>query len=205
MSEVATVDGTRLRHDWPLPDPSDADSKHDRGSITVIGGSASTPGAVLLAGLAALRAGAGRLTIATAASTSSALAVAVPEAAVVGLLESTAGALDESAVADAASASEDAQAVLIGPGLQEPDGARDFVDALLAKLPGGATLVVDALAITCGSDDAIRSWGSRGQVIVTPNDTEAQRLLGDSAANRSDADIAAMVAAHLGAVTVLGS
>jgi NAD(P)H-hydrate repair Nnr-like enzyme with NAD(P)H-hydrate dehydratase domain len=45
---------------WPLPlDPGD--DKHDRGTVLVIAGSVRTPGAALLAGLAVLRAGAGRL------------------------------------------------------------------------------------------------------------------------------------------------
>jgi hydroxyethylthiazole kinase-like uncharacterized protein yjeF len=205
MSDVPTIDGTALRQHWPLPDPDDADSKHDRGSIIVIGGAASTPGAVLLAGLAALRVGAGRLTIATTASTAAALAVAVPEAAVIGLPESKAGALDEAAVAEAASASDDARAALIGPGLQEPDDTRRFLEELLPQLPDSATVIVDALAITCGAETAIRARADHGQLIVTPNDTEAQRLLGDSAKDRSDADAATMVARHLGAVTVLGS
>lgn len=204
MSDVETVDGTRLRQHWPLPDPTDAESKHDRGSITVIGGAAATPGAALLAGLAALRVGAGRLTIATAASAAPAMAVAVPEAAVIGLPESTAGALGEAAVAAAAASAADAAAVLIGPGMQGPDDARQFLDALLATLPGSATVVVDALAITCGSDAAIKSRGRRGTVIVTPNDSEAERVLGGSVADRDDADVAAMVAAHFGALTVLG-
>jgi hydroxyethylthiazole kinase-like uncharacterized protein yjeF len=205
MNDVEMVDGTRLRQKWPLPDPDKAESKHDRGSITVIGGAASTPGAPLLAGLAALRVGAGRLSIATAASVAPGMAVAVPEAAVVGLPESKSGALDEPAAVDARSAAEGARAVLIGPGMQEPEDTRRFVDAVLPKLPIDATLVIDALAITCGSDAAITSWASRGQLIVTPNDSEAQRLLGDAVEDRDDDEVAAMVAAHLGAVTVLGS
>ena len=47
---------------WPLPDGGSG--KDDRGSVLVIGGARKTPGAALLAGVAALRAGAGRLTLA---------------------------------------------------------------------------------------------------------------------------------------------
>lgn len=205
MSDTPTVDGTALRQRWPLPDPNDAESKHDRGSITVIGGAASTPGAVLLAGLAALRVGAGRLTVATVATTAPALAVAVPEAAVVGLAESKAGALDEAAASDAASAAADAHAVLVGPGMQDPDGAQRLIDALLPQLPDEAVVVIDALAITCGSDEAIKARAPRGPLIVTPNETEAKRLLGDQAADFAGDEVATKVAQHLGAVTALGS
>ncbi|MFP5371947.1 MAG: NAD(P)H-hydrate dehydratase, partial [Actinomycetes bacterium] len=49
---------------WPLPEP--AGGKNARGSVLVIGGSAETLGAVLLAAEAAMRAGAGKLQVATA-------------------------------------------------------------------------------------------------------------------------------------------
>src|SRR5215218_2802318 len=74
-----------LLEKWPLPDPSDSSSKEDRGRVLIIGGSRQTPGAVRLAGVAALRAGAGKLEIASAADVAVALAVALPEAKVVGL------------------------------------------------------------------------------------------------------------------------
>jgi ADP-dependent NAD(P)H-hydrate dehydratase len=48
----------------PLPDPREGDKKA-RGDVLVIGGSVQVPGAPLLAGTAALRAGAGRLRVAT--------------------------------------------------------------------------------------------------------------------------------------------
>ena len=54
-----------LLQQWPLPAPGK--DKESRGRLLVLGGTASTPGAVLLAGEAALRAGAGKLQIATAA------------------------------------------------------------------------------------------------------------------------------------------
>ena len=49
-----------LLRDWPLP--SAGADKYSRGAVLVIGGARRTPGAALLAGTAALRAGAGRLT-----------------------------------------------------------------------------------------------------------------------------------------------
>ncbi|GGM08358.1 NAD(P)H-hydrate dehydratase [Dactylosporangium sucinum] len=54
---------------WPLP--GGEGDKERRGTVLVIGGSRDTPGGVLLAGIAALRAGAGRLQLAFAASSPS--------------------------------------------------------------------------------------------------------------------------------------
>src|SRR4051812_46523100 len=77
----------------PLPDPTDANDKGDRGIVLVVGGSTETSGAVVLAGIAALRAGAGKLQLATVASGQSPLAAAVPEARVMALDESPSGAI----------------------------------------------------------------------------------------------------------------
>src|SRR3954454_17541924 len=87
--EASPLDADLLQR-WPMPDLADAD-KYSRGTVLVIGGSAATPGAVVLAGVAALRIGAGRLQIATAEAVASPVGVAVPEAMVIGLRPSTRG------------------------------------------------------------------------------------------------------------------
>lgn len=66
------------------PMPDDSTHKGRRGRVLVVAGASHTPGAALLAGVAALRAGAGVLQIATAESVARQLAVAVPEARVLG-------------------------------------------------------------------------------------------------------------------------
>ena len=64
--KVRTITVTRaLLRKWPLPDPTYSGSKEDRGRVLIVGGSRETPGAVQLAGVAALRAGAGKLQIAS--------------------------------------------------------------------------------------------------------------------------------------------
>src|SRR4051812_33539449 len=100
MSDATIVTSALLR-EWPLPQVSEGSDKEARGDVVVVGGASDTPGAVLLAGVAALRVGAGRLTIATVASTATALAVAVPEAAVAGLPATADGHLGAEAVAAA--------------------------------------------------------------------------------------------------------
>src|SRR5690349_8432925 len=87
----------QLLREWPLPTPDDDGTKQSRGTVCVIGGALSTPGAVLLAGQAALRVGAGRLQILTVEPTAVALGVAVPEAMVVGLPTASSGSLSPAA------------------------------------------------------------------------------------------------------------
>src|SRR4051812_6779000 len=100
MSEVdvTVVDGQLLRRDWPLPDPESTADKDERGVVAVVGGAISTPGAAMLAGLAALRVGAGKLTMATAEPNATAVAVAIPEAGVTGVPPTGAGGLGGDAV-----------------------------------------------------------------------------------------------------------
>src|SRR6478672_5115336 len=76
---------------WRLPEPTG--DKNTRGSILVIGGSSETLGAVLLAAEAAMRAGAGKLQVATAASVAPYAAAALPEALVRSLPETGSGAI----------------------------------------------------------------------------------------------------------------
>lgn len=176
----------------PLPDHDDGASKHDRGSVLVIGGSAETPGAALLAGLAALRAGAGRLCIATDAAVATAVGVAVPEARVT--------ALDERVVALAA----DADAVLFGPGMLDGAVVGPTLDAVTSAMAGGdGLLALDARALPVVADrpDWVRRMG--GRVLLTPNPSELGDLGADDAATAA-ARFGAVVAAR-GASTVIAS
>ena len=60
----ATTVTPALRRDWALPDAGGG--KEGRGRTLIVGGSAQTPGAIVLAAEAALRCGAGKLQVATA-------------------------------------------------------------------------------------------------------------------------------------------
>src|SRR5688500_5206710 len=83
----------QLLGEWPLPEPGQAAGKEGRGRILVAGSSAEVPGATLLAGLAALRAGAGKLRLAVPQDLAVSLGVAAPEARVYGLACSDSGEL----------------------------------------------------------------------------------------------------------------
>lgn len=148
----------------PLPDHDDGASKHDRGCILVVGGSAETPGAVLLGGLAALRAGAGRLRVATHEAVVPSLGVALPEARVGPLaLDTVVGMLERS------------DAVLLGPGMLDIDAARPFLDVITASMPKGM-LVLDAGVLPAAGEHP--EWVRRmdGRVLLVPNPTEVEVL-----------------------------
>jgi len=166
-----------LLRGWALPAPSD--SKYSRGQVLIIGGAARTPGAVQLAGLAALRVGAGHLTMAVAESAAVAMAVATPEAGVAGLPQNARGSVlggDLSAIADDLGS---AQVVTVGVGLDDPDETALLLQNLVPQLSEDAWLVLDAyaLGVLPGLDEDLLA-PVRGRLVLTPNSQEATRLLG---------------------------
>ena len=167
----------RLLKDWPLPQPDDGGGKHSRGTVLVVGGAESTPGAVLLAGLAGLRVGAGRLQVATVSATSVALGVTLPEARVVGLAADDLGSLAASTAEEVAGLAERADAVVVGPGLLGKDGVADLLDGLLPALPSDVAVVLDAVALTALALRPAMVDAVRGRAVVTPNGGEAAALL----------------------------
>ena len=173
-SEVVTVDREFLRS-WQIPAPDDADSKEERGRVLVLGGSSTVPGAVLLAGTAALRVGAGKLQMATARSVSTGLAVAMPEALVVPLGEDDDGNLREDAGDAVADRVGRAHAVVIGVGMSQPDAVLEIIRTLVRV--DGPTLVLDAAGITCleGCGQELLA-PARERIILTPNAVEAAAL-----------------------------
>jgi hydroxyethylthiazole kinase-like uncharacterized protein yjeF len=160
---------------WPLPAiPHDAD-KEDRGRILVVAGSREIPGAAILAATASLRAGAGKLVIATAASVSQGMALCVPEARVIALPETAAGGLDAAGVTLLHPVAPTCAAAVIGPGLMDDEGTGDFVAALLPWL-GHCTVVLDALAMNV----AQRLTPFAQPVLLTPHAGEMAHLTGAS-------------------------
>ncbi|WP_432245028.1 NAD(P)H-hydrate dehydratase [Arthrobacter sp. G.S.26] len=193
-----------LLRDWPLPAPGS--DKYSRGSVLVIGGARATPGAALLAGRAALRSGAGKLTLAVAASAAVQVGVALPECGTVPLPESAGGSVTADGVELLGEDLDQADAVLIGPGLDDLDLAGELLRAVLAReesaggdpAEGGPAVVLDAFALGAlpRLEKAPDQW--RGRLILTPNPTEAAILLGRDVADLP-ADVAE-IARRFGAV-----
>jgi hydroxyethylthiazole kinase-like uncharacterized protein yjeF len=132
------LDATALgRH--PLPPVID-DDKESKGRILVIAGSREVPGAALLAARGAMRAGAGKLRIATVESVAVQLGIAMPEAMVVGVDEDEEGGFAEAAVKVLAKQAKGVDAVVAGPGVKPNDSCAALARALLES---GAALALD--------------------------------------------------------------
>jgi len=124
----------------PLPTHAAAD-KNARGRILVIAGCTEVAGAPLLCSLAAMRAGAGKLKIATPTGAAAALGVNMPEARIVALAEGRDGGIARSAVGVIGTLAQDVDAVVAGPGLAPGKANWRLVAALC---DAGAALVLDA-------------------------------------------------------------
>jgi ADP-dependent NAD(P)H-hydrate dehydratase len=160
---------------WPLPTPSG--SKYARGQVLVIGGAAMSPGAVMLAGLASLRVGAGKLTLAVAESVASPVAVAVPEAGVIALPETSSGSVRGDRHPALEQAAGRADAVVVGPGLDDVDETARLLEGVREAVEDRCSVVLDAYAL--GALPRLDTpFASR--LALTPNHIEAETLLDTS-------------------------
>lgn len=145
--------------------------------MLVVGGASEMPGAVILAATAALRAGAGKLQIATCRSIAPVVAAAVPEARVFALPETKAGAIAASASKEIIARGQEVQAVLIGPGMIDEKAVVRLVKSVLPRM-GRATLVLDAAALSCFETSPHCLHRLDCQAVLTPHAGEMAKLLG---------------------------
>jgi len=177
-TEVITQDKVRAI----LPKrPLDA-NKGTFGRVLVCGGSVNYIGAMYLACEAALRVGAGLVTLATPISLQPILASKLTEATYAPLPESELGVVAAEAAETLQPLLASAEVLLLGCGLGQSAAASSFIEALLLgplKLP---PLVLDADALNLLAQ--IPHWWQRlpGDAILTPHPGEMSRLTGLSVA-----------------------
>lgn len=175
MSGFEILDSSLLPR-FPLPEHPEDGDKEERGRLLVVAGSRELAGAALLAGTGGLRAGAGKLQIATGASVAPALAVAMPEARVVGCPETDEGCIAAEAIAPLLEWAAGAQAILIGCGLQHGPPLDSMLDSLLES-GVDKPLVLDAavLGSLAARAETLRAW--KGGAVLLPHAREMARLL----------------------------
>jgi hydroxyethylthiazole kinase-like uncharacterized protein yjeF len=191
-----------LLRDWALPVPTGG--KEARGTVLVVGGSRFTPGAVLLAGVAALRAGAGVLQLAAAESTAAALSIQVPEALVVGLPENRDGAVRGDPGDLLGGLVADADVVTVGPGLNDIDTTGELLRLVLDAAGPETALVLDAYALGALSHEPDLLVGSGRRAVLTPNLTEARHLLDRDPGDDLDAEAIELAGRYDAVVSLYG-
>lgn len=186
-----------------LPQIAQGSDKNSRGRVLLVGGARFVPGALGLTGEAALRAGAGKLQMATVEAVAAALGVLVPEAAMIGLPMRDDGEIAQAAVAMLADLVPRCDVLLVGPGMSATAETGALVQGLLELSPPAALL--DAAALTCASLDEIAQAAAKHPVVLTPHHGEMARLVGceKQVVEAEPATMVQEVVRRTGAVVVL--
>lgn len=151
-------------------------NKGSYGHVLVIGGSLGKAGAAAMAGFAALRAGAGLSTVATARSVMSTVAGFHPELMTEPLEETEAGTIARRALAEVAGLTERKSVLAIGPGISRHGETAEFVRAVVQK--HDIAMVLDADALNAFESFSKELNGRGRSIVITPHPGEMSRLTG---------------------------
>jgi len=159
------------------PRPRDA-NKGSYGHVLVIGGSLGKAGAAAMAGMAALRIGAGLATVATAKSVLATVAGFHPELMTEPCEETEAGTISLRALEyDYLDKLVKGKAVLaIGPGISRHPETSEFVRTIVQKYP--VPTVLDADGLNAFERDAGKLFSKLRPLVITPHPGEMARLTG---------------------------
>ncbi len=168
--EIAPVIGTRL------PDAH----KGDFGHVLIIGGSVGKAGAPAMAGMAALRAGAGLVTVAVPRSVLRTVAGFAPEIMTQPLEETDAGTISLRALEDGRleALTKGKSVIALGPGISRNPETVEFVRTVVRRCTE-SPLIVDADGLNAFEGHADTLDGSdRQPLVLTPHPGEMARLAG---------------------------
>ncbi len=162
------------------PRPSDS-NKGMYGHVLVVGGSVGKAGSVAMAGMAALRSGAGLSTVATAESALPTVAGFYPELMTEPLLETDAGTIATSAGLRIEELVKSMTVLAIGPGISRDPHTATLVRSLVAhhRLP----MVVDADGLNAFEGHTNELNGKGRVLVITPHPGEMARLCSCSVAD----------------------
>jgi NAD(P)H-hydrate epimerase len=156
-------------------------NKGNYGHVLVVGGSLGKAGSVAMAGMAALRAGAGLSTVATAKSVLATVAGFHPELMTEALAETEAGSIAAAAAGQLDELIEKKTVVAIGPGISRHAETAEQVRRLVAECNG--PLVVDADGLNAFEGRNKELNGAGRSLVITPHPGEMARLVGCSIAD----------------------
>lgn len=193
--------------DWlranPLPMPDEDTDKNGRGRVLAVGGCRTVPGGVLLTVEAALRAGAGKVQVATIESAAMALGVAMPEVAVFALKEDAEGQIAPENGAELRQRGEHCDVIVAGPAIGSAACGAWLAEVLIAGCP--VQLVLDAGVLMGLARHAPRTAALALPPVLTPHVGELAAML-DCEAEAIERDRLAAVeeaSRRFGAICVL--
>jgi ADP-dependent NAD(P)H-hydrate dehydratase / NAD(P)H-hydrate epimerase len=200
-SEIYTIEEEEVAAELPqrLPDAH----KGSSGRVLVVAGSVGLTGAAALCSRAAMRSGAGVVTLGIPASLNPIMEVKLTEVMTLPLPDGGAGHVSEGAVEAVLDKLEGYDVLALGPGLGTAPAACEVVVGLLrqARVP----VVLDADGINCAAVCGDCLSGRKHPTVITPHPGELGRLLGRGASDIQSARPASAAEAtrRFGCITVL--
>lgn len=179
-----TIDGMKDLSDQPLPSlPLREKHGHKRnyGRVLLVGGSLGMAGSISLSSLAALRSGAGLVTVATPRCIQSTVAGFAIEYMTVGL-DDHQGQLAPTAAESLKHLAEQVDITAIGPGLGRSSAITEIVQELYASVRAPMVVDADGLNAIAERPQVLASPG--GPRVLTPHPGEYARLTGQGASDR---------------------
>lgn len=146
------------------------------GHVLVIGGSLGKSGAAAMAGMSALRAGAGLSTVATPKSVLATVAGFHPEIMTEPLAETSAGSISKDAAKHLSELAKGKSVLAIGPGISRVPETSSLVRSLVAE--SRVPIVLDADGLNAFEGQTGELNGSDRLMVITPHPGEMARLAG---------------------------
>jgi ADP-dependent NAD(P)H-hydrate dehydratase / NAD(P)H-hydrate epimerase len=163
----------------PRIDQRPAESnKGNYGHVLVVGGSVGKAGAAAMAGMSALRTGAGLATVATPKSVLATVAGFHPEVMTEPLIETAAGTISSDASERLADLAKGKSVLAIGPGVSRDPDTASLVRRLVTASQIPTVLDADGLNAFEGHVDELNGKGRL--LVITPHPGEMARLAGCS-------------------------
>ena len=172
--KMSLIDGALARKAVP-PRPRDS-HKGSYGHLFIVAGSRGKSGAALMTGLAALRSGAGLVTVCMPESLQHDVVGKVPELMTESLPETSEGTADLSAAGKVLGFLGQADALVIGPGMTTNDSTRELIRKLVHESPVPVVIDADGLNAFASRPQDLRN-GKGQPLAITPHPGEMARLM----------------------------
>jgi hydroxyethylthiazole kinase-like uncharacterized protein yjeF len=172
---IELIDSMQVRR--TLPRRARDSHKGSFGHVFALAGSRDKSGAALMSGLAALRSGAGLVTVMLPESLRKDMLGKVPELMTVWLPETAEGTADAAAAGQVLELLAQADAVVIGPGLSTNRSTQELVRTVVRRAPVPVVLDADGINAFAGEAESLRNEPGN-PVAITPHPGEMARLLG---------------------------
>lgn len=176
-----------------LPHHDDEVHKHDRGTVLVIAGSVGMTGAATLTAQAALRAGAGIVTLGIPASLNHVFEIKLTEVMTVPLPETPSGSISASAFDQISDLAATFDVLALGPGLSLDGSTVNLVRMMVKELDSPMVIDADALNALIGETKRLKE--RTAPTVLTPHPKELARLMQSTVAHIQEDRIGLAMAA----------